>query len=167
MPLYCSIQHDEKLVIVRGLGTVTRADIAAYLAETLRDGVKGYAKLVLLGESTMALSPQELDDAAESLVQYAVGEVPGPVAVVAGNPLNLDMILLLKARVGARPFSIFVDAREAAHWLEDFSQPRDSRIAPDGSTAPDQPGSTSVVASSWERIAGPTSVSPAPKDRRS
>jgi hypothetical protein len=156
-------------VIVRGLGKVTRRDIAEYLAQTLRDGVKGYGKLILLGDSTMVLTPDELDDVARSLVEYARGETPGPVAFVAGNPLNLDMIVLLKQRVGARPFSIFVDAREAAQWIESVSQlPLDaSRIAPEGWTVPDHPGSTKVVASSCDTTAGPTIVSPAPKDRRS
>ena len=168
MPLYCSVVNDTRLVIVRGVGRVTRSDIAEYLAETLCDGVKGYGKLILLGDSTMVLTPDELDDVARSLVEYARGETPGPVAFVCGNPLNLDMIVLLKQRVGARPFSIFVDAREAAQWIESFSQPPAvSKIAPEGWTVPDHPGSTKVVASSWDTTAGPTIRSPAPKDRRS
>jgi hypothetical protein len=155
------------LVIVRGLGKVTRSDIAEYLAQTLRDRVKGYGKLILMGDSTMVQTSEELDDVANSLVAYARGEVPGPVAFVAGNPMNLDMIVLLKQRVGGRPFSIFIDAREAAQWLESFSQPNVSRIAPEGWTVPDHPGSTNVVASSWETTAGPGTVSPAPRVKRS
>ena len=172
MPLYCSVVNETRLVIVRGVGKVTRSDIAEYLAETLRKGTKGHGKLILLGDSTMVLTPDELDDVARSLVEYARGEKPGPVAFVCGNPLNLDMIVLLKQRVGSRPFSIFVDAREAAQWIESVSRPSPqppdaSRIAPEGWTVPDHPGSTSVVASSWDTTAGPANVSPAPKDRRS
>jgi hypothetical protein len=168
MPLYCSVVNDTRLVIVRGLGKVTRSDIAEYLAQTLRDGVKGYGKLILMGDSTMVLTSEELDDVADSLVAYARGEVPGPVAFVAGNSLNLDMIVLLKQRVGGRPFSIFIDAREAAQWLESFSQPPAvSRIAPAGWTVPDHPGSSNVVASNWDTMAGPRIVSPAPRDERS
>jgi hypothetical protein len=168
MPLYCSMVNESRLVIVRGLGKVTRSDIAEYLAQTLREGVKAYGKLILMGDSTMVLTSEELDEVADSLVAYARGQKPGPVAFVAGNPINLDMIVLLKQRVGGRPFSIFIDAREAAQWLEGFSQPPAvSRIAPEGSTLPDHPGSTNVVASSWETIAGPETVSPAPKVKRS
>jgi hypothetical protein len=128
---------------------------------------------VLLGDSKMVLTPDELDDVARSLVEYSRGEKPGPVAFVCGNPLNLDMIVLLKQRVGARPFSIFVDTREAAQWIESFSRPAPqpppdvSRIAPEGWTVPVQPGSTNVVASSWDTMAGPAMKSPAPSDARS
>jgi hypothetical protein len=167
MPLYCSIVNESRLVIVRGLGKVTRSDIAEYLAQTLREGVKGYGKLILMGDSAMVLTSEELDDVADSLVAYARGQKPGPVAFVAGNPINLDMIVLLKQRVGGRPFSIFIDAREAAQWLESFTQPNVSRIAPEGWTVPDHPGSTNVVASSWETMAGPETVSPAPRVKRS
>jgi hypothetical protein len=140
--------HESKLVIVRGLGTVTKIDIDEYLAQTLRDDVKRYGKLILLGESTMVLSREELDTIADGLVRYAAGEMPGPVAFVPGNPLNLDMIVLLRQRVGERPFSIFIDARAAAQWIESFVQPHLSSIAPDGWTSADQPGTIRVVASS-------------------
>jgi len=127
MPLQCSISTDPNVVIVRGVGQVTRTDIEEYLTATVGAGVKGYAKLILLGHSALSLSPADLDAVADSLIAYAVGERPGPVAIVAGNPLNLDMCVLLKQRVGRRPFSIFVDADEAARWIGAFS-----RIAPVG-----------------------------------
>jgi hypothetical protein len=162
MPLYCSVVNETRLVIVRGVGRVTRSDIAEYLAETLREGTKGHGKLILLGDSTLVLTPDELDDVARSLVAYARGEKPGPVAFVCGNLLNLDMIVLLKQRVGSRPFSIFVDAREAAQWIESLSPPPlptpppptpldVSSIAPEAWTTPDHPGSTKVVASRKSR----------------
>lgn len=125
MPLYCSISSapdhtGPEVVVVRGVGKVTRSDIEQYLKETIGEGVKGHAKLILLGISTLSLSPDELDAVAASLVEYGRGERPGPVAIVAGNALNLDMAILLKQRVGNRPFSIFVDAREAVRWIGDF-----------------------------------------------
>ena len=132
MPLYCSISTGPDVVIVRGVGQVTRSDIEDYLAATLDEGVKGYAKLILLGSSTLALSTDDLDDVADGLVAYAVGERPGPVAIVAGNALNLDMCVLLKQRVGARPFSIFVDARKAMQWIGTFNQHLVNRTVPGG-----------------------------------
>jgi hypothetical protein len=167
MPLYCKISHDPDKVIVRGVGPVTYSDIEQYLAATIREGAKGYAKLFLLGDSKVSLSPAELDAVAHRLIAYGRGEPPGPVAIVAGTQLNLDMAVLLKQRVGARPFSIFIDALQAARWLDKFAQPRVRRIAPEGWTSPDQPGRTTVVASSWETMAGPASVSPAPSAARS
>jgi hypothetical protein len=167
MPLYCKISHDPDKVIARGVGRVTRADIGQYLATTIEEGAKGYAKLILLGDSTLALSPDDLDAVADALVAYGEGERPGPVAIVAGNALNLDMVVLLKQRVGARPFSIFIDALKAARWLDELARPRVDRIVPAGWTSPDQPGSTRGVASSWERTVGPASLSPAPSAARS
>lgn len=125
MPLYWSISSGPgvgcpEVVVVRGVGKVTRSDIEQYLAETLGKGVKGHAKLILLGISTLSLSPDDLDAVAVSLVDYGRGERPGAVAIVAGNALNLDMAILLKQRVGNRPFSVFVDAREAMLWIADF-----------------------------------------------
>jgi hypothetical protein len=125
MPLYCSIPAGPDLkgadfIVVRGVGHVTRDDIAEYLTETIDKGVKGHGKLILLGISTLSLSPDELDAVAAGLVEYGRGERPGPVAIVAGNALNLDMAMLLKQRVGNRPFAIFVDSREAVRWLGDF-----------------------------------------------
>lgn len=126
MPLYSSISFGPGLggpevVVVRGVGKVTSSDIEQYLAETIGKGVKGHAKLILLGISTLSLTPDDLDAVASSLVDYGRGERPGPVAIVAGNALNLDMAILLKQRVGNRPFSVFVDAREALRWIRDFS----------------------------------------------
>ncbi|CAN5360358.1 hypothetical protein BH10PSE6_BH10PSE6_14480 [soil metagenome] len=134
MPLYCSISSapdhtGPEIVVVRGVGKVTRSDIEQYLKETIEGGVKGHAKLILLGISTLSLSPADLDAVATSLVDYGRGERPGPVAIVAGNALNLDMALLLKQRVGNRPFSIFVDAREAARWIGDFYASKPAGVA--------------------------------------
>lgn len=148
MPLFCSISHDPDRVVVKGVGLVTCRDIEDYLSGTIRQGVKGFPKLILLGESTLMLTPAELDLIANRLVEYGSGERPGPVAIVAGNPLNLDMTVLLKQRVGTRPFSIFVDVREAVRWLGRFPQVRVSNTAPDGWTSPFQPGNIRVVASS-------------------
>lgn len=167
MPLYCKISHDPDKVIARGVGRVTRSDIEDYLNTTILEGAKGHAKLILLGDSKLALSPEDLDLVADGLVAYGRGGAPGPVAIVAGNALNLDMVVLLKQRVGARPFSIFIDALQAARWLDDLAHPRVSRIAPAGWTSPDQPGRTRVVASSWETMAGPSIRSPAPSAARS
>jgi len=131
MPLHCSIAADPDVVVVRGVERVTRRDIEEYLTATVDAGVKGYAKLILLGSSALALSPADLDAVADSLIAYAAGERPGPVAIVAGNALNLDRCILLKQRVGARPFSIFVDAHKAARWIGAFDQLFGSRTAPD------------------------------------
>jgi hypothetical protein len=132
MPLHCSISTDPDMVLVHGVGQITRSDVEQYLAATISEGVKGYAKLILLGSSTLALSPADLDAIADSLIEYGRGERPGAVAIVAGTALNLDMAVLLKQRVGTRPFSIFVDARQAMRWLDTFDPRVVNRMLPDG-----------------------------------
>jgi hypothetical protein len=134
MPLYSSISFGPGLggpevVVVRGVGKVTSSDIEQYLAETIGKGVKGHAKLILLGISTLSLTPDDLDAVAVSLIDYGRGERPGPVAIVAGNALNLDMAILLKQRVGNRPFSIFVDAPEAMRWIGDLYASNPAAVA--------------------------------------
>lgn len=131
-PLQYSISADPDVVIVRGTGQVTLADIEDYLAATVDVGVRNHAKLILLGRSTLALSPAELDAMVDRLIVCAAGKQPGPEAMVAGNALNLDMCVVLKQRVGERPFSIFVDTHKAVEWLGIFDQRSVARTVPGG-----------------------------------
>lgn len=130
MPLHCTVLHDPDVVRVHGTGKVTRADIEQYLAATISEGFKDYAKLILLGDSKLALSPADLDRVADRLIDYGRGGKAGPVAIVPGNVLNLDMTVLLKQRVGTRPFSIFVNVPEAMRWLGTFQAPAGRAAAP-------------------------------------
>ena len=55
MPLSWSTLPNSQLCIVSGEGTVTRSDIYTYLARTIAEGAKGYAKLVDITACTLAL----------------------------------------------------------------------------------------------------------------
>jgi hypothetical protein len=128
MPLNWSNLPQSRLCVVTGDGAVTRADIEAYLAGTIRDGVKGFAKLVDIMACTLSLSVDDLERVAESLVQYGWGEQAGPVAMVVGTPLNLDMAVLLKQRVGDRPFRIFTSQVAARAWLASYAESHDMDV---------------------------------------
>ncbi|MFI5000766.1 MAG: hypothetical protein ACHQK9_12875 [Reyranellales bacterium] len=120
MSLHWSILPGDEMVSVSGEGAITRADIERYLAATIRGGAKTYAKLIELTSScTLALDHDDVDSVARSLVQYG-SDAPaaGRVAMVVHSELNLDMAMLLKQRVGARPFSIFLSPMEARAWLQ-------------------------------------------------
>ena len=117
MPLSCSTFPASRLCIVSGESTVTRSDIDAYLTRTIASGAKGYAKLVDITGCTLALDIDDLEAVADRLMQYGRGEQAGPVAMVVGSALNLDMAVLLKQRVGDRPFRIFTNAGAARAWL--------------------------------------------------
>lgn len=122
MPLNWSNLPQSRLCIVTGDGAVTRADIEAYLSGTIRDGVKGFAKLVDIMTCTLDLTAEDLERVAESLVKYGWGDRAGPVAMVVGTPLNLDMAVLLKQRVGDRPFRIFTSEGAARAWLASYAE---------------------------------------------
>lgn len=125
MPLSWSILPDSQLCIVSGEETVTRADIDAYLARTIREGAKGFAKLVDVTACTLALDADDIELVSDRLMQYGMGERAGPVAMVVGSALNLDMAVLLKQRVGDRPFRIFTNIGAARSWLADYQRSYD------------------------------------------
>ena len=122
MSLHWNVISDRALVIVEATGAVRRRDIEDYLAATILQGVKSYKKLIVLMRGVLTLSPEDLDIIAKELVRYGEGEAPGPVAIVVGGRLNLDMAMLLKQRVGSRPFRIFVTMDAALEWLAFFDK---------------------------------------------
>jgi hypothetical protein len=73
MPLSWSTLPDSQLCIVSGEGTVTRSDIYTYLARTIAEGAKSYAKLVDITSCTLALDSDDLDTVAHRLMQYGRG----------------------------------------------------------------------------------------------
>jgi len=125
MPLSWSTLPDSQLCIVSGEGTVTRSDIDAYLSGTVGEGAKGYAKLVDITACTLALDADDLETVADRLLHYGMGERPGPVAMVVGSALNLDMAVLLKQRAGDRPFRIFTGIGAARSWLKGYQETYD------------------------------------------
>jgi hypothetical protein len=125
MPLSWSTLPDSQLCIVSGEGTVTRSDIETYLAVTVDEGAKSYAKLVDITACTLALDADDLETVADRLLHYGTGERPGPVAMVVGSALNLDMAVLLKQRAGDRPFRIFTTIGAARSWLPGYQQTYD------------------------------------------
>jgi hypothetical protein len=130
MPLEWSTLPASRLCLVTGRGKVTRADIEAYLDGTIREGAKGYAKLVDITNCSLALDVDDLEIVAHHLVRYGWGERPGPIAMVVGSPLNLDMAVLLKQRVGDRPFRIFTGMGAARAWLTRYQESYDPAAFP-------------------------------------
>ncbi len=122
MPLNWSTLSASQLCIVTGEATVTRADIDAYLTRTIRDGTDGYAKLVDITACALALDVDDLEAVADRLVRYGRNGPPGPVAMVVDSALNLDMAVLLKQRVGDRPFRIFTSVGAARRWLATYQE---------------------------------------------
>ena len=133
MTLSLSVLPDAHLCMVEGEGLVTRQDIEGYLAHSIKAGAKNYAKLVDLRSSTLSLDPDDLEIVANGLLRYSMGEQPGPVAMVVGNALTLDMAVLLKQRVGDRPFRIFTSVTAARAWIVNFRHTAQPTFLPSGS----------------------------------
>ena len=132
MPLSWSTLPGSQLCIVSGEGTVTRADIDTYLASTIGEGAKSYAKLVDITACTLALDADDLESVADQLMDYGMGERPGPVAMVVGSALTLDMAVLLKQKAGDRPFRIFTSIGAARSWLKSYQESYDPRALSTG-----------------------------------
>ena len=132
MPLSWSTLPGSQLCIVSGEGMVTRSDIDAYLAATIDEGAKGYAKLVDITACTLALDADDLESVADRLMDYGMGERPGPVAMVVGSALTLDMAVLLKQKAGDRPFRIFTSVGAARSWLKSYQESYDPQVLSTG-----------------------------------
>lgn len=117
MPLGWKLSDEFGILIVVGEGDVTRRDIEDYLAATVREGTRAHAKLVDVTACTLVLDRDDLESLARTLLKYGEGGGAGPVAMVVHGALNIDMAVLLKQRVGPRPFRIFTDPLEARGWL--------------------------------------------------
>ena len=137
MSLSLSIQRNAQLCVATGQGAVTRKDIETYLARSVQEGAKGFAKLVDLTRCILALDGDDIEILADGLMLYGQGDQPGPVALVVDTALNLDMAVLLKQRVGARPFRIFTTAAAARFWLTSYREAAQPELfAPEMSAIP-------------------------------
>lgn len=100
-----------------GEGAIGREDIESYLLATATEGTKGHAKLVDITGGDLVLDRDDLQSVARTLLEYGSDGEAGAVALVVRGTLNIDMAILLKQRVGPRPFRVFTDALDARGWL--------------------------------------------------
>jgi hypothetical protein len=135
MPLRWMRSDEFGILTVVGQGDVNRSDIEDYLNATVREGTKSHAKLVDLIVGNLTLDRDDLQSVADTLVAYGAGGDAGPVAMVVQGALNIDMAVLLKQRVGARPFRVFTSPLEARSWLMTFRAAPAAEPAATGPTA--------------------------------
>lgn len=69
---------------------------------------------------------------AHRLLQYGRGDRPGPVAMVVGSALTLDMVVVLKQKAGDRPFRIFTSIGAARSWLKGYQESYDPQALSTG-----------------------------------
>jgi hypothetical protein len=117
MPLGWTRGDEFGILTVVGEGDISRQDIENYLQATMQEGTKAHAKIVDITAGNLALDRDDLESVAQTLLEYGSGGGAGPVGMVVRGALNIDMAVLLKQRVGQRPFRIFTDPLEARSWL--------------------------------------------------
>lgn len=117
MPLSWTRGDEFGILTVVGEGDISRQDIENYLKATEQEGTKAHAKLVDITVGNLALDRDDLESVARTLLEYGSTGDAGPVAMVVQGALNIDMAVLLKQRVGARPFRVFTNPLDARGWL--------------------------------------------------
>ena len=130
MPLGWTRSDEFGILTVVGQGDVGRRDIEDYLNATVREGTKSHAKLVDITIGTLNLDRDDLESVARTLLEYGVGGGAGPVAMVVHGALSIDMAVLLKQRVGPRPFRVFTDPLDARGWLMTLVRPLPASLMP-------------------------------------
>ncbi len=134
MPVTWSVSHDEELVVAIAEGEVRREDIEEYLAGLIAEGAMPYRKLFDLTFAPMALTASDLRALGKRVADYAKGGPVGPVAIVVGSELALEMARMFEAQAQAnRELRIFHDLPEARAWLDEALPPTSGR--PIGSLA--------------------------------
>jgi hypothetical protein len=119
MPFDWTNLHSSKFCIVSAYKRVTRYDIEQFLTASVQDGFQDYAKLIDMTTGALSLDAEDGWAVAASLTRYFRSGPSGPIAIVVADAVNLDMAVLLKQRIGNRPFRIFTNATAARSWLED------------------------------------------------
>lgn len=135
MPLRWMRSDEFGILNVVGQGDVGRRDIEDYLNATVMEGTRSRAKLVDLTLCRLDLTRDDLESLARTLHDYGAGGGAGPVALVVKGALNIDMVVLLKQRVGARPFRIFTEPLAARGWLMTLVRPLSAMRAPQRASA--------------------------------
>ena len=132
MPVTWSISHEEQLVVAIAEGEVVRGDIDGYLSAMIAEGAMPYRKLFDLTFAPMALAAAALRALGKRVTDYAKGGPVGPVAIVVGSELALDMARIFEAQAQAnRDLRIFRDLAQARAWLDEAAPPTSGKpIAP-------------------------------------
>jgi hypothetical protein len=125
LPLEYTIDHADRLVIVRGEGLVLLDDILAYFDALVAENAMSYPKLVDGRLTEPQVSDDDMLAIGARVASFAVHDPRGPIAAVAG-PRSREFLQRFKNLLGARrPFEVFETVEGAQAWLGALSA-RDS-----------------------------------------
>ena len=121
MPFEWNANGQARRVEAVASGSVTAADLQAFIDAMRAAGVMGYAKLVDLSYASIEIHAAEVRALAASINRLAMdGETLGPVAFVVDSETALDVIMLFEERTArsSRALSIFGSRQHAREWLD-------------------------------------------------
>jgi hypothetical protein len=124
-----TISHSEKLVIAVAEGELQHADVDKYLLALIAEGAMPYRKLFDLTFAPLSMGAAELRALGTRVAEHArAGGAIGPLAIVVGSDLALDMARIFETQARAdRPLRIFGDVVRARAWLDSLSPSQSDR----------------------------------------
>ena len=125
MPVNWTISHPDKLVVAVAEGEVEHADVDKYLLALIAEGAMPYRKLFDVTFAPLSMGLAQLRALGTRVTEHARGGGSvGPLALVVGSELALDMARIFEAQARAgRPLRIFDDVVKARAWLDSLSEP--------------------------------------------
>jgi hypothetical protein len=123
MPIHWTISQPDRLVVVVCEGSVTRADIEAYLDDVVVAGALPYRKIFEARNALFDLGDDDMMALGARIQAYAGSNATsgtmGPLALVAANRQQYGQARLYEVLAETRrPLKIFRDSKKARQWLD-------------------------------------------------
>src|SRR5690242_245926 len=123
MPIHWTISQPDRLVVVICEGSVSRADIEAYLDNVVVAGALPYRKIFEARNARLDLSDDDMMALGARIQAYAGSGMTtgamGPLALVAENRQQYRQARLYEVLAQTpRPLKIFRDPKKARQWLD-------------------------------------------------
>lgn len=116
MPLSWRFDHAERVVLVRGSGTVGYDDLVPLLQAIGKAGAGGYGKLIDLSAAEVGRHPERLLMAAARLrTTHEARRAVGPLALVVARDVPSEILRALAAP--DRLMRAFPTSAQARRWL--------------------------------------------------
>ena len=125
MPLTWVIDHQTRMVVATGEGTIHLEDLETALDELARPATLSYRKLLDLTHCSSVLGAADMLDLSSRIRGYSSLNTVGALAIVAASDENYRKARLFEAvHRTSRPMKIFTDTKAAREWLDTVPSPR-------------------------------------------
>jgi hypothetical protein len=118
MPIVWGVNHAARLVSVKAIGELGRADFEDFLDGLAMAAILPFRKVVDMADSRLALGAEDMAALGVRVRAHESEEPMGSVAIIAASDELYDQVRLFESVVDAqRPLKIFRDAEMAYAWL--------------------------------------------------